>query len=411
MLDIRQLGYEVSIKDFHKPATITSEPGTNAIGGGKRKREIRTTNHPKPTSSKSTDRTPVEQCVFCVNCPKAQAKFKINPTCDLSKRTCVNIDHPDCNSFEESEIGKKYTASKKKRYIIAGWGYDDAAKTLIKMVNDLDLYTNEQTHPANEPMLLPSVQHSSERLWGKPSVILRLKDQFSDKHFETEVLIDPASYQNQTTSGNDPILSYVSKDLANKIKLDHNNALYSCSCKPATTCTSTECFISNNCIKLNCILHDDQTRTKEMTISFRIVETLGTTDMIIGLSDVRKYDLTTVFKHMYKYATEDYQNEQKSNDPTEDPTNDQTTNMTMNVSTTSQTPLERRSPTDWSGEDARALARAETEHQQKAKLQDPKLLLIGVKPSRRVIMPPRLQNELIMLDEDLIHLDDRLGSI
>ena len=51
VLDIRQLGYEVSIKDFHKPATIISEPGTNAIGGGKRKREIRTTTHLKPTSS------------------------------------------------------------------------------------------------------------------------------------------------------------------------------------------------------------------------------------------------------------------------------------------------------------------------------------------------------------------------
>ena len=85
----------------------------------------------------------------------------------------MNIDHPDCNKsganlFEESEIGKTYTASKKKRYIIAGWRYDDTAKTLIKMVN-LDLYTNEQTHPTNEPMLLPSVQHSSERLRGKPS--------------------------------------------------------------------------------------------------------------------------------------------------------------------------------------------------------------------------------------------------
>ena len=56
--------------------------------------------------------------------------------------------------------------------------------------------------------------------------------------------------------------------------------------------------------------------------------------MIIGLSDVRKYDLTTVFKHMYTYATEDEQNEQKSNptnDPTNYPTYDQTTNTTTNV--------------------------------------------------------------------------------
>ena len=118
---------------------------------------------------------------------------------------------------------------------------------MIKMVNELDLHTIE-THNTNEQMLFSSVQHFSEQR-DKPSVILRLNDPYSDKHFETEVLIDPASYQNQTTSGDDPILSYVSKDLANKIKLDHGYALSSCACKPATTCTSTGCFISNNCIK------------------------------------------------------------------------------------------------------------------------------------------------------------------
>ena len=160
-------------------------------------------------------------------------------------------------------------------------------------------------------MLLSSVQHFSEQR-GKPCVILRLHDRTLGKSFETEVLIDPGSYQAQTTS-EDPILSYVSKDLANKIKLDHGYALSSCACKPATTCTSTGCFISNNCIKLHCILYDDQARTKDLTISFRIVETLGSNDMIIGLSDVRKYDLTTVFKHMYTYATED-KTKRKSND-------------------------------------------------------------------------------------------------
>ena len=114
-------------------------------------------------------------------------------------------------------------------------------------------------------------QHFSKR--DKPSVILRLNDPYSDKHFETEVLIDPASYQNQTTSKDDTILSYVSKDLADQIKLDNYYALSSCACKPATTCTSTGCFISNNCIKLNCILYDDRTSTKEVTISFRTVKT------------------------------------------------------------------------------------------------------------------------------------------
>ena len=68
------------------------------------------------------------------------------------------------------------------------------------MVNDLDLYTYDQSHPTNELILLPSVQHFSERQRGKHSVVLSLNDKFSDKCFETEVLIDPASYQTQTTS-------------------------------------------------------------------------------------------------------------------------------------------------------------------------------------------------------------------
>ena len=111
--------------------------------------------------------------------------------------------------------------------------------------------------------------------------------------------------------------------------------------------------------------------------------------MIIGLSDVRKYDLTTVFKHMYTYATED---------KTKRKSNDQSTDTILNqciVHETSETPVspECRSPTR-PGEGARDLARAE-DIQHDAKLQDPRLLLTGVKPPRRAIMPPRLQNELI----------------
>ena len=123
-------------------------------------------------------------------------------------------------------------------------------------------------------------QHFSKR--DKPSVILRLNDPYSDKHFETEVLIDPASYQNQTTSKDDTILSYVSKDLADQIKLDNYYALSSC---------------------------DD------------LFGNSGNTTIIIGLSDVRKHDLTTVSKHMYKYVTEN-EHERKSNDPTNEPNDD-----------------------------------------------------------------------------------------
>ena len=114
-----------------------------------------------------------------------------------------------------------------------------------------------------------------------------------------------------------------------------------------------------------------------MIISFRIVETLGSNNMIIGLSDVRKYDLTTIFKHMYKYATEEVQRQKSkniTNDPTTDPSYDQ-----CDVSVTSRTPVspsERRSPTNVLGADARVLAQAEPDPQLVAKLQAPKLSLI-----------------------------------
>ena len=113
MYDIRPLGYEVSIKDFSRP-DVPNDLGTNAKGSGKRKREIRDTTNPKTTSSKLVDHTPSAWCVFCGNDPKAQLRLKL-PHCDLLKRTCANYDHPDCNksgasSFEDSGIGKKYTA-------------------------------------------------------------------------------------------------------------------------------------------------------------------------------------------------------------------------------------------------------------------------------------------------------------
>ena len=169
----------------------------------------------------------------------------------------------------------------------------------------IDLELNELEHDqsllTNTEMLLPSVQHISERQREKPCVILRLNDEYTDKCFEHEVLIDPASYQTNGSQDEDVILSYVSRKLANKIITEHGYALKVCSCKPATTCTSTGCFISNNCITLNCILYDQRTRTNEISISFRIVETLGNNDMIIGLTDVRKHDLTTVFKHIYTH--------------------------------------------------------------------------------------------------------------
>ena len=278
--ELQVLGYNVSIADVSRPATI-KDIGTNAKPNGNKNSQRQTTS---TTSSKSTDTT-TPRCVFCGNDPKAQVKFGINPPCDLTKRSCANFAHPDCNKsgatpFEESEIGKKYASLGKKRFIISAWRYDHATKKMIKTVNELDLHIIEN-RDTNEQMLLSSVQHFSEQR-DKPSVILRLNDPYSDKHFETEVLIDPASYQNQTTSKDDTILSYVSKDLADQIKLHNYYALSSC---------------------------DD------------LFGNSGNTTIIIGLSDVRKHDLTTVSKHMYKYVTEN-EHERKSNDPTNEPNDD-----------------------------------------------------------------------------------------
>ena len=76
-------------------------------------------------------------------------------------------------------------------------------------------------------------------------------------------LIDPASYKTISGSDNEEnILSYISTALANEIKSKHEYALNSCTCKQATTCTSTGCFIGNNCIKLECILYDNKTTTE-----------------------------------------------------------------------------------------------------------------------------------------------------
>ena len=66
-----------------------------------------------------------------------------------------------------------------------------------------------ETHNTNEQMLFSSVQHFSEQR-GKPSVILRLEDRTADKSFETEALIDPGSYQGQTTS-EEPFLATLVK--------------------------------------------------------------------------------------------------------------------------------------------------------------------------------------------------------
>ena len=44
---------------------------------------------------------------------------------------------------------------------------------------------------------------------------------------------------------------------------------------------------------------DDFSKIENVEIAFRVEETLGSDDITIGLSDVKRYDLTSVFRHLY----------------------------------------------------------------------------------------------------------------
>ena len=121
----------------------------------------------------------------------------------------------------------------------------------------------------------------------------------NDKEKNVEVLLDPASYKTREAGEetSSTIVNYVAKSLANDLILNEL-ALKNCNCKPATTCTSTGCFVTNECLTLTCTLYNEKNIINNITLAFRIVESLGQNEMIIGLTDIRKHDLTTVFNHV-----------------------------------------------------------------------------------------------------------------
>ena len=59
------------------------------------------------------------------------------------------------------------------------------------------------------------------------------------------------------------------------------------------------CFISSECLTVKCDLLDANARLNEIELSFRVIETLRNNDIVIGLTDVQKYDLTSIFRHLY----------------------------------------------------------------------------------------------------------------
>ena len=110
------------------------------------------------------------------------------------------------------------------------------------------------------------------------------------------------------------------------------------------------------------------------------METPGTNDIIIGLSDIRRYDLTAVFRHIYR--TKDAN--EKSNE----------TGLLYR-----QERLTSQSPSSSQGMNAEFLDANETflrlkEAQRKA-LDDPAVFSTRVNTSQRVLLPPHLKRQII----------------
>ena len=166
-------------------------------------------------------------------------------------------------------------------------------------------------------------------------------------------------------------MSYITKKLATDITKNEifRKSTTTCICKPATTSTAVGCFVTSNCITLTCKLLDHRATTDDIQIqiSFRIVETLGENDIIIGLSDIRKHDLTKKFRHIY---VDDIEASPNYDHPT----------------------------IDAQGEDAEALnfnqPQDESQRVNEVKSDDTTSYR-NIKTSRRVIMPPQLQKEII----------------
>jgi len=122
--------------------------------------------------------------------------------------------------------------------------------------------------------------------------------------FSIQALLDPGSYSihndKSSLDENVSIVSYVSEEVANLIaNKTQKNKLRACACKPAKTCSATGCFISTRCITVTCRLIDSIASTDEIQLSFRVVKTLNDNKAIIGLNDVRRYDLTKRFRHLF----------------------------------------------------------------------------------------------------------------
>ena len=95
-------------------------------------------------------------------------------------------------------------------------------------------------------------------------------------------------------------------------------------------------------MNLVCRLKDNKATTDKIQISFRIVKALNDNGIIIGLTDVKKYDLTRIFRHLY-CDTPDTTKKNTIDKPNADRTTLDETNTETNTDT--PTPPMRVHPT------------------------------------------------------------------
>ena len=201
----------------------------------------------------------------------------------------------------QSEIAKKYKA--------VGQHWIHADKQLLhgKMVNRS---SDDKTVIFPFASLNNNVITNSDNLntntgyIDKPEVNMEIRAD-DGQFFNVQALLDPGSYSihNDTSSldENVSIVSYVSEEVANLIaNRTKKSKSTTCTCKPAKTCSVTGCFLSTRCIIVTCRLRDSIASTDEMQLSFRVVKTLNDNQAIIGLIDVRRFDLTRRFRHLLK---------------------------------------------------------------------------------------------------------------
>ena len=245
------------------------------------------------------------RCKGCGNDPTYQAKNNKNGlACDISKSSCLFKRHEDFNNTEKpfikSDVGLHYKNTGNHWLRIDKKLSDDKTSLIARAIpkrRDTDKKVNTDSCLYNQVSNLDNYLDNIPGDLNKPVVSLVITDKNGNSS-EFDALIDPGSYSLTSTSSNVEIVSYISDNLYKMITgiLPSHEP---CTCKPTKTCTATGCFTSTTCLNVTGKLKDEYSSTGEIQIAFRVVKALNDNQIIIGLNDVKKYDLTRVFRHLF----------------------------------------------------------------------------------------------------------------